>query len=149
MDTLSYEWWIVIAVVLFILELCNTGFLLTCFGIGALGASIPSMLGLGIAWQLACFAIVSLLALKLLRPMLSRSMHRRGGNTPTGMDALVGRRVVVQKPFAPYTEHGEIAVDGDVWRATVEGGQPLESGQVVEIVAYESLVLRVRPVVED
>lgn len=139
--------WALIGIGLLILEIVTPGFLVLFFGVGALSAMIPAVLGLGLAWQLGVFALVSILSLILFRPFLVR-LYGRHEPMPTGIQALVGRRVVLRNTIAAGAQYGEVNVDGDVWRAQVEGGARLESGSQAEIVGHEGIILVLRPVHE-
>lgn len=137
-------WWLLIAVGLFILEVITPGFLLACFGIGALGAALPAAVGLGAAWQFGAFALTAGLSLGLLRPWMQRHLDSKSP-IATGVDALIGRQARVHAQTASQ-EWQEITLDGDVWRIRSLEGAPLEAGSMVEVVGYESLILIVRPV---
>ncbi|MDO4691286.1 MAG: NfeD family protein [Porphyromonadaceae bacterium] len=140
----SWQLWLIVGIGLLILEIVTAGFLLACFGIGALGAAIVAILDLGLAWQLAAFSIISLLSLFLLRPVMMRRLER--GSIPTGVDALVGRQVRLKSPISDTADYGEISIDGDVWRARVEGGISLAQGTWVEVVSVDGLILTIRPI---
>lgn len=135
--------WIVASVLLFILEILTPGFVLACFGVGALGALIPALLGLGLVWQIGAFCIVSFLALFLLRPFVQR-ISRGKKEIKTAADSLVGSIGVVSETIE--NGRGRVAIDGDHWRAeSEEPGQTLEKGTKVRVVARESIVLTVKP----
>lgn len=86
--------WLIASILLFAAEIITPGFVLACFGAGALVACIPALLGLGIVWQVVVFALGSLLALFLLRPLLQRLSKNKKAPT-TGMDALIGKKARV------------------------------------------------------
>ena len=52
--------WFIASILLFAAEIITPGFVLACFGAGALVACIPALLGLGIVWQVVVFALGSL-----------------------------------------------------------------------------------------
>ena len=51
--------WMIIAGIFIVGEIFTAGFFLLWFGIGALVAAVLAILGLGAAWQLGAFTIVS------------------------------------------------------------------------------------------
>lgn len=140
----SWQLWLIVGVGLLILEIVTVGFLLACFGIGALGATIVAILGLGLAWQLGAFSTISLLSLFLLRPVMMRRLEQR--SVPTGIDALIGRQIRLKSPISATADYGEISIDGDVWRARTEAGTSLAEGTLVEVVGIDGLVLIVRSI---
>lgn len=139
--------WLIGGVALLILEILTSSFLVACFGIGALGAALPAVLDADWGLQLATFAVISLLALLLVRPIVLRSY---GATKPiaTGIEALVGKRVRLMSDIPHGAAFGEITIDGDVWRARVEQGIALPAGTLVEVVGFDSLVLSIRPIEE-
>ena len=107
-------------------------------------ACIPALLGLGIVWQVVVFALGSLLALFLLRPLLQRLSKNK--KTPTtGMDALIGKKARVVRVVSSR-QGGRVAIDGDEWPAVVLA-EDLEIPQdvFVKVVSYDSIVLVVEP----
>ncbi|WP_311140269.1 NfeD family protein [Porphyromonas endodontalis] len=136
--------WFIASILLFAAEIITPGFVLACFGAGALVACIPALLGLGIVWQVLVFALGSLLALFLLRPLLQRLSKNK--KTPTtGMDALIGKKARVVRVVSSR-QGGRVAIDGDEWPAVVLA-EDLEIPQdvFVKVVSYDSIVLVVEP----
>ena len=147
MDTLAqlpvWQLWLIAAFFLFALEIVTPGFVLACFGMGALLAIPAALFGWSWLVQVICFCVGSLVALWLLQPLMCRWF--RAHDAKTGMDALIGRRVFVRERIEPGDQGGRVAVDGDVWRAVSEGGEALEPGREVRITGYQSVVLIVEP----
>lgn len=129
--------WLIIALILFIAELATTGFVLACFGVGALLSAGATLLGANLFWQIIAFAGGSLASLFLLRPLVHRTVKAE----PTNIDALVGHRALVTARITP-TQKGRIKVDGDEWPARLQSGNKnIEAGETVIIVGNESIVM--------
>ncbi len=144
---LSSAWilWFLAGIALFILELMTAGFLLACFGIGALGGAVVAGIGLDIAWQLAAFSILSIGSIVFIRPSLIRLFSRsKGSSVPLGVQGLIGRKAYVRQLLEG--DYAEVAIDGDVWRVRHEDGDRLTQGQQVVITGSEGIVLSVRQV---
>lgn len=141
----SIEMWLLLGIALCILEVLTPGFILACFGIGALAAILPAAFELGTTWQIITFCVVSFASLLLLRPFLQRLNKGKEG-AKTGVDALIGRQVIVKETIYPGLTGGLVSIDGDVWQARTEATETIEAGQTVEVLRQESLVLFVRPV---
>lgn len=139
------ELWLLLGIVLCILEILTPGFILACFGVGAFAAILPAFLELGLVWQIIFFCVVSLAALLLLRPFLQR-INKDKALPKTGVEALIGRRVMVKETIRPGLVSGLVAIDGDVWQARTECDEVLEVDQIVEVVRQDSLILYVRSV---
>ena len=139
-----WQLWLVAAFILFALEVLTPGFILACFGVGALVAIPVAALGLSWLIQIIAFCVGSLLALWLLQPLMCRWFQSH--DTKTGMDALIGRRVFVSEEILPGDAGGRVAVDGDSWRAVAHGTtESIPAGTEVRIRGYQSLVLEVEP----
>ena len=139
-----WQLWLVVALILFALEVITPGFILACFGVGALLAIIPALFGGSWLIQAIFFGVGSLLALWLLKPLMARWFAAR--DTKTGMDALIGRKAFVSEAIKVGDGGGRIAVDGDSWRAISSVTHDLPAGSEVRITGYTSLVLQVEPI---
>ena len=65
-----------------------------------------------------------------------RALARRPLLGPSG---LIGQTAVAREPLAP---EGQVAVQGEIWRAVAEG-EPIDEGAPVEIVDVQGLTLKV------
>lgn len=137
--------WVIAAILLFVVEIITPGFVLACFGVGALVACLPALVGLNIVWQVIAFAMGSLLALFLLPPLLQKLSKNKQAPT-TGVEALIGKRARVVRPISS-SQGGRIAIDGDEWPAKMlTDGVEIPQGDFVQIVGYDSIVLVVEPI---
>lgn len=141
-----YQYWLVAAIVLVIVEICTAGFGSICFAIGAGFSALVAGLGGSFVWQIVVFAVVSLLTFIFLRPVVIRWLDRKSKDVKTNADALVGRRAVVSERIDAAQHSGRVAVDGDDWKAVTADGSVIEKGTEVEIVKLDSIILTVRKV---
>ena len=148
MDTLAqlpvWQLWLIAAFFLFALEIVTPGFVLACFGMGALLAIPAALFGWSWLVQVICFCVGSLVALWLLQPLMCRWF--RSHDAKTGMDALIGRKAFVSEAIKVGDGGGRVAVDGDSWRAISSVAHDLPAGSEVRITGYTSLVLQVEPI---
>lgn len=135
--------WIIVALVLFIIELFTTGFAVVCLSIGCLGGAVAAACTTSIEMQLLVFAVVSFVALASVRPILKRSFYKQGEKVLTNASAMVGRHGVVCNAIDP-SESGRVVIDGVDWKARSVDDSPIEQGARVEVVAIESVVLTVK-----
>lgn len=138
-----WQIWVIAALLLFILEIFTAGFAVACFSIGALAAAVAAALGATILWQVVIFAIGSLIALVVVRPIVIRLFGKKD-HTPTNTDALIGRSGRVSETIDPETGKGRVAIDGDDWKAVSEDGSAIEKGTKVEVVSRESVIITVK-----
>lgn len=137
-----WQLWLLGAILLFCLEIFTPGFILACFGVGALLAIPVTLLGGSWLVQVIAFCIGSLLALWLLQPLMCQWFATH--DVVTGMDALIGKHVRITEAIPP-TGEGLVAVDGDTWRAISPSGLAIPAGTQVRITGYHSIVLEVEP----
>lgn len=135
--------WIIVALVLFIVELFTTGFAVICLSIGCLGGAVAAACATSVEVQLLIFAVVSFVALASVRPILKRSFYKQGEKVLTNASAMVGRHGVVCNAI-DQSESGRVVIDGVDWKARSVDNSPIEQGARVEVVAIESVVLTVK-----
>lgn len=142
-------YWLMIAVILFVLELVTPGFVLVFFGVGAAAAALLSWLlpDTAIVMQLATFIVISLGSFVTLRKMMQKRFF---ASTPgkEGEDVdqeLVrpGDKGVVSTAIVPPGE-GRVKCAGTFWRATA--GERIKDGEIVVVVRRNGLILEVERV---
>ena len=134
--------WCAVAVVFFIVEALTPGFLLACFGIGALMSAVGAELGFHLAGQLVCFAAAGLCLMFSLRPLVLRFLSR--GNRRSGSEALIGRELLLKE--AVGGSGGRMDVDDLSWLLRSFSGEPIPAGAVVRVVSVGGSSLVVEPV---
>ena len=102
---------------------------------------VSTLLG-GIYVQTAVFAIVSAIAIFLVRPFALRYIHQGTEPVPSNADAIIGRKAKVSQDI-PANGYGRVAIDGDDWKATAS--TDIKKGDTVTIVTRESIILTVEP----
>ena len=88
--------WLIAGLLLLLVELLTPGFVVACFGIGALLAILPAALGASVTWQVITFCIGSLLALLLLRPMVRRLNRNKETARTVAPDMVISRGEMVR-----------------------------------------------------
>jgi membrane protein implicated in regulation of membrane protease activity len=124
------------------MEIFTPGFAVACLSIGSIGGSIASACGLEFKFQILVFAIATLLAFVLVRPVVLKVFHNKSKEVLTNVDALVGRQAIVSEEIVPIVG-GRVKVDGDDWKAISADGRPVSAGTPVRILKVESVILTV------
>ncbi|WP_354701910.1 hypothetical protein DSM112329_02251 [Paraconexibacter sp. AEG42_29] len=116
-------------------EVANTSFYLAPFAGGALLAAAVDGAGGPPAASVTTFVVASVLLFVFLRPIAQRHLEMPAA-ARTGMDALIGQRVLVLEEIAGGL--GTVKLSGEVWtaRATAEGAR-IPAGSRVEVVAIQ------------
>ncbi len=127
--------WLVAACVLGIGEMHQGGFYLAPFAVGAVLATIVSLLGVGVGLSAVVFVASSGMVFGTLRPVARR--HRRlPPSIRTGAAALVGRPALVLERIANEEGVGCVKIDGgEVWTArSYDEHEVIDAGEHVEVV---------------
>ncbi|MBD5230449.1 MAG: NfeD family protein [Bacteroidales bacterium] len=141
--------WLVCAIVLLIIEVLSGTVAALCLALGCVLAIIPAVIGAdAIVTQfiVACVGAVGsfiILAPVIRRYKLNKPDHR---DQRSNMDAIIGRTGIVTEPIYPDGRQGRVKVDGDNWLAVTDACYcPVLKGETVEVLSYDSIVIKVRP----
>lgn len=139
---LSNMWqvWAIVAVLCLILELSSGDFFIICFSIGAVFAIFGAVVGLNVYWQIALFALFSLLSVIFIRPVALRYLHKNEPNKPSNADALLGRTGKVTEAITA-SGSGYVQIDGDLWKAVSSSDIP--AGTTIRVIGRESTIVTV------
>lgn len=139
--------WLALGVALLALEAAVSGFFLLWFAIGALlTAGVAAVLPGGLSLQITVFAVVSVLALLVGRPLVARRQDAAAA-AANGLnrrsDAVIGLTVVLVTPL----RHGQgrVQVGDGEWSARCVDGGDLPAGATVVIDGVDGNTLLVRP----
>jgi len=144
MDIEVWHIWMIVAVILFILEIFAPNFLFASIAIGCVSAGIISIFDCGIKIQLVAFAVGTLIAFFGVRPFMLKYFHRKN-KIKTNMEALVGKVGRVTETINASKNEGRIVVEGDDWKAETENDEIINIGEKVEILQVNSTILIVKP----
>jgi membrane protein implicated in regulation of membrane protease activity len=131
--------WFISGVILIILEMFTPGFFLASLSVGTFLAALIAWLGGSETWQLVGFIVGGTASLLALRPIIKRYFEASG--TSTNADALMGRVSKVEQTVRAG-DRASIRIDGDTWE--MECDQDLKSGDRVQVVARQSIILIVK-----
>ena len=135
--------WLIGGVVLLIAELIAPGFSLIFIGAAGIATGLLSLaLGLPVVLQLAAFAVLAFLAVRILgkRFYVSRYDHSADPLLNNRAARLLGKVVVVVQPVDSHG--GRVRVGDSEWSAR---GGPAAPGEKVRIVDVEGNCLKVEP----
>jgi len=127
--------WAVAAAVLAAGEAATAGLVLGPLALAAGAAAVVAAAGAGIAVQIAAFAVGSVTALALLRPVATRHL-RMPAHVRTGAAALIGARATVLERVDG--DGGRVKIGGEVWSArSYDEDRVIEPGVRVEVLKID------------
>lgn len=136
--------WIIVAVILFIVEIFTPAFLAACLAIGCVFAGLASLMEAGIEVQLLAFSVGTLISFFGVRPFILKYGHKKSGDLKTNVDALVGKIGRVTVTIDNSQDQGRIAIEGDDWKAVSENNEIINAGERVQIVKVDSTIVTVK-----
>jgi len=148
MEQIAWILWIVLGIGLIIAEIFTFGFVLFCFGVGAIAAALAAWLGLGFGSQFLVFAAVSIV-LTIMSRTIFANYFRHGDNdlVKTGIDALPGKVGTVTISSQGALKEGAVKVFGSTWTAfPIDEETVLHEGEKVEVVNVQGSSIYVRKI---
>lgn len=136
--------WLGVASILLAIEVATgTGWLLWAAGAAGAVCLVLLLAPLGLAWQLALFAVLTIASSLLGRRMLPPGAAP-GGDINDTATRLIGRKARVVAAFEGG--RGRVSVDGKEWAAVLVSGEVPAVQDMVEVAAASGAELSVRAV---
>lgn len=142
-----WHYWIIGAFFFFMLEVFVPGFIMGSIGLGCLLATVGALLDLPNWFNIILFIAGFFVGISMLKPLLKRL--DKTNNVKTNFEGLIGKTGKVIEPIDLVKGTGCVHVDGDDWKAISNDYKTISVGTIVEIIALESIVVTVRPVITE
>jgi membrane protein implicated in regulation of membrane protease activity len=133
--------WIALIIIFAVLEALTMGLTTIWFAGAALIALLAAMIGLSVPVQIGVFLISSALLIYFTKPLAKDFLHI--GSEKTNVEAVIGLDGPVTKGIERYAT-GQVKINGQIWSALSEDGEPIEVGVKVQVVAVEGVKLIVK-----
>ncbi len=137
-----YIVWLVVLAIMLVIEALTLGLTTVWFGVGAIGAAIVAWLGYGIWVQIIVFAILSVVAMALCRPIAVKYLNK--DKEKTNVDDVIGKTVVVTKEIDNEQARGTVMLNGMEWTARSEDGRIIAEKEKATVVSVEGVKLIVK-----
>lgn len=138
--------WFVAAAVLAVGEMVTAGFFLLPFAIGAAGAALLALAGVGVPLQLISFAVVSLIALYLIQRFARKDTQ--GELIKVGAARFAGSFAIVTETIDRRSGNGFVRLGTESWRATSLTDELIPAGIEVRVIEVTGVRLVVEPRIE-
>lgn len=139
----SWIIWLGLAALLGVAEVMTTTLAFGLLAVAAAVAAIVGVVGLGLPFQIAAFAVAAGAGLGVVRPLAVRHI-RQPPLLRTGTSALVGRSASVIEEVTPLG--GRVRIGGEVWSArSYDESEVIPVGSTVDVFAIEGATALVHP----
>ncbi len=136
--------WGALAVLMLILEVFHPVFVFAIIGISALFSAVVSLF-FRLEIQVAVFALSCLALFFTIRPVIIRRIYgKKETKVRTNVDALTGKKAMVEETVGPNLKPGRVKVGDESWIGISWNAETLHKGEIVEIVKVEGTKLYVR-----
>jgi membrane protein implicated in regulation of membrane protease activity len=140
----SWGWWLIAAGALVVGELFAGDFVLLMLAAGAAAAGLyGGLIGFGgVIAEVVVFAVVSALALFLVRPWIKDHFYRSSDQRKIGVATILGSEAVVVEHID--SESGQVNLSGELWRARpYDAAQSYEPGERVRVIEVDGATVLV------
>ena len=138
---MTYGWgWIAVIVVAIIVEAITDQLVSIWFVPAGIAATVMDFFAVDLIWQVIAFLIISALGIIIAKTYFVK--FKRGGDSRTNIEAIIGERCVVTERIDNYAGCGQARVNGQIWSARgAYEDDTFEVGEVLNIVAIEGVKL--------
>jgi membrane protein implicated in regulation of membrane protease activity len=143
----QWFWWLVLALILFLLEIVTTGFVIMWFGVGAIVAAIFQLFGVENIYVLVLiFGIVSIILVIMSRTIFKNIFMRNspGNNLKSNTETMPEKTGIVTETINNGISQGRVLVEYQDWSARSEDGSIIEKGMPIKVIRIEGVKLIVK-----
>ncbi len=140
-----WQYWLVIALFFFILEIATAGFLVFWFGIGALIATIMSLFIKNVIIQTLIFLVVSSILIIFTKPLTNKLLAKSNKVVKTNAYSVEGKVGKVIKDIEPIEGRGQVIIDGETWSAKSFDDSFIAAGTEIKVESLNGVKVIVKP----
>ncbi len=129
--------WLVLLIAFAGIEGLTAGLVSIWFCLGSLAALFAAWLGGSLMVQIALFAIVSVIAMAVIRPLARKWIQPR--RAKTNADRILEEEGVVTETIDNLNASGQIKVGGAIWTARSATGDVIPQGTLVQVDRIEGV----------
>ena len=129
--------WLVLLIAFAGIEGITAGLVSIWFCAGSLVALFAAWMGSSLAVQIGLFAIVSVIAMAVIRPMARRWVEPKAEKT--NADRILEAEALVTETIDNVQASGQIKVGGSTWTARSANGDVIPEGTLVQVERIEGV----------
>ena len=132
--------WLIIAIVVFGIDILTSNFCFMLFSIGAIVAAICGALGVPFMMQIIIFAIISIISLMIGYPWLKKIYKGMGKNIPLMEETYIGKIMESEKEIV---NKAQVKVNGEYW-TVINEGDVIHVGEKFIITGIQGIKLKIK-----
>ena len=136
--------WTALTMIFVVIEFATVQLVTIWFALGSIAALFVCSLRAPLYVQIIVFLAASTLFLLLTRPLTTRLTQKN--YSPTNADRCIGKIATVMEAIDNVNGKGSVKIDGNVWSARSEDGEPITSGQRVRVLKIDGVKLIVKDI---
>lgn len=138
--------WLIVAVIAFIIELLSIQFFMFWLGVGAVAALISHLVGVDYNYQLVIFLVIAVIGIALTRSFAKSILKEEPKKSCA--PSLVGEEMRVIQTIDNFKGTGQVERKGEVWSAKSAEDTIIEKGSCVRVKYIEGVYLAVKLIKE-
>ena len=136
--------WLIAAVILFIVEAVCPVFFMFWFAIGAILALITSFITSNIITQFVVFFVSTTIFIIFIKP-LTNGLFKNNTKDELNMNGIVGKKAIVIEDIDNFRNIGKVKINGEVWKAANESESEIISSETqVDVIRVDGVKLIVK-----
>ena len=132
--------WLIIAFVVFGIDILTSNFCFMLFSIGAIVAAICGALGVPFIMQVVIFAIISIISLMIGYPWLKKIYKGMQKNIPLMEETYIGKIMESEKEIV---NKAQVKVNGEYW-TVINEGDVIHVGEKFIITGIQGIKLKIK-----
>ncbi|MDD2715276.1 MAG: NfeD family protein [Candidatus Wallbacteria bacterium] len=127
--------WVLVGIAFIIFEMLTmaTGFVMLCFGVGAVFTGLLAFLGVSFKFQLLAFSLITLIVLATFRDVYLKLISKKTDSYVSNVGGLIGREATVTEDIDNKNGIGRARVGGELWAARSENDSIVKAGMLVTV----------------
>ena len=143
-----WHYWILAAILFFVLEIFIPSFLMASIGIGCIAAFVGAAINAPLPVQLVLFIIGTTAGFVSVKPFMKKYAYSKKVLN-TNASGLIGRIGKVKEEINEEAGTGAVAIDGDLWTSVPFKNEIIKAGEKVRVVNLNSIILTVERLEES
>lgn len=137
-----WHYWMLAAIVFFVLEIFVPSFIMASIAIGCIAAVLGAAFHAPLSVQLVFFITGTTAGFVGVKPFMKKYAYNKKV-LKTNASGLIGRIGKVKEEINGESGTGCVVIDGDIWTSVALNNEVIKAGEKVRVVSLNSIILTV------